>query len=74
MRGAERNDGPPSRPGESSLACSAAPSTIEFRAQHNRLTSLPEAIGRLRCLRWNGVDPSLPIVSELERLGCVVLI
>lgn len=23
--------------------------------------------------RWNGVDPSLPLISELERLGCFVL-
>lgn len=44
----------------------------------NRLSHLPGWLTLLPSLekldlRWNDIDPSLPLLTELERRGCVVL-
>ncbi|MFD0374605.1 hypothetical protein [Streptomyces sp. NPDC127112] len=44
----------------------------------NRLGQLPDWLALMSSLekldlRWNEIDPSLPLLSELERRGCVVL-
>ncbi|MFJ4771056.1 leucine-rich repeat domain-containing protein, partial [Streptomyces uncialis] len=49
---------------------------IDLRS--NRLGQLPDWLALMPSLekldlRWNEVDPSLPLLSELERLGCLVL-
>ncbi|CCA53947.1 hypothetical protein SVEN_0660 [Streptomyces venezuelae ATCC 10712] len=49
---------------------------IDLRS--NRLSHLPGWLVQMPSLekldlRWNEIDPSLPVLTELERQGCVVL-